>query len=97
MSMIFNTLQMFPFVMVTILLEWLILWLQRKPLPQLGESAASISLIVNMEIFRYEVRCFFLILSQHRIGQIRHKNSNSAQTGPCILAQNGHSNPNLSG
>jgi len=44
--------EMFPFVLVAILLEWLVLWLQRKPLPQLGESAVSVTLIVNMEIFR---------------------------------------------
>lgn len=64
--------EMFPFVMVTILLEWLILWLQRKPLPQLGESAASISLIVNMEIFRILSRgtqhlAYYYIYNNYRL------------------------------
>ena len=53
---------MFPFVLVAILLEWLVLWLQRKPLPQLGESAVSVTLIVNMEIFRYQILIDLIIL-----------------------------------
>ena len=44
--------QVFPLLASFVLLEWLILWLKGRPLPKLGDSAASTSMIIYMQATR---------------------------------------------
>ena len=45
--------QSFPFYFFFIMLEWFVLWCQGKPIPLLGDSATSASMILNFECFRW--------------------------------------------
>ena len=46
--------QIFPLYVSFILLEWLILWLKGRPLPQIGDSAATVTIATCFQATRYD-------------------------------------------
>ena len=46
-------LQLFPFIVGFLLLEWFTLWYQGRPIPKLADASTSASLMMNMQICRY--------------------------------------------